>query len=128
MTNRRLAVYWIRMAVVYFLIGVVLGNVMGASHDFSLRTVHAHLNLLGWVSMALSGLLLRMYADALGERLAAIQFWLHQTAAPVMFGALAGVVKGHGGLAPLLGIAGTAVALSVIVLVINVWRNLKPAH
>lgn len=36
--------------------GMTLGIVMGISQDFTLAPAHAHLNLLGWVTMALYGL------------------------------------------------------------------------
>jgi hypothetical protein len=36
--------------------GMALGIVMGISQDFTLAPAHAHLNLLGWVTMALYGL------------------------------------------------------------------------
>jgi hypothetical protein len=36
--------------------GMVLGIVMGLSQDFTLAPSHAHLNLLGWVTLALYGL------------------------------------------------------------------------
>jgi hypothetical protein len=38
------------------LTGMCLGIAMGLSQDFSLAPSHAHLNLLGWVTMALYGL------------------------------------------------------------------------
>jgi hypothetical protein len=36
--------------------GMVMGIVMGMSQDFTLAPAHAHLNLLGWVTLALYGL------------------------------------------------------------------------
>jgi len=36
-----------------------LGMAMGITQDFSLTPVHAHINLLGWVSMMLYGLYYR---------------------------------------------------------------------
>ena len=47
--------------------GVTIGVVMGMTHDFTLMPVHAHLNLLGWASLALFGLVYRAYPE-LGER------------------------------------------------------------
>lgn len=44
---------FLKIAVVYFSIGVLIGLTMGIIHDFTLTSVHAHVNLLGWVSMAL---------------------------------------------------------------------------
>ena len=36
--------------------GMVMGIIMGISQDFTLAPAHAHLNLLGWVTLALYGL------------------------------------------------------------------------
>jgi hypothetical protein len=36
--------------------GMILGIVMGIAQDFTLAPAHAHLNLLGWVTLALYGL------------------------------------------------------------------------
>ncbi len=38
------------------LTGMTLGMIMGIEQDFTLAPAHAHLNLLGWVTMALYGL------------------------------------------------------------------------
>ncbi len=37
-------------------VGMLLGIQMGLAQDFTLAPAHAHLNLLGWVSMAIYGL------------------------------------------------------------------------
>ena len=44
------------MAAVCALCGMLLGIIMGISQDFTMAPAHAHLNLLGWVTMALYGL------------------------------------------------------------------------
>jgi hypothetical protein len=44
------------LAALCALAGMALGIVMGISQDFTLAPAHAHLNLLGWVTMALYGL------------------------------------------------------------------------
>ena len=43
-------------AAVAALAGMTLGLIMGISQDFTLAPAHAHLNLLGWVTMAIYGL------------------------------------------------------------------------
>lgn len=47
-------------AILLGLSGMALGIYMGARQDFALAPVHAHLNLVGWVSMALFGLAYRV--------------------------------------------------------------------
>lgn len=48
-----IAYYFMVLAVIAVSCGMVLGIVMAASHDHTLAPVHAHLNLIGWVTMAL---------------------------------------------------------------------------
>ena len=51
-----MGIRFLKIAAVYFIIAVCLGLVMGIIHDFRFASVHAHLNLLGWVSMAIFGI------------------------------------------------------------------------
>ena len=43
------------MAALCGLAGMVFGAIMGITQDFSLSPSHAHLNLVGWTSLALMG-------------------------------------------------------------------------
>jgi cbb3-type cytochrome oxidase subunit 1 len=63
-------------AVLCLCAGVSLGLFMGIKHDFMLAPVHAHLNLLGWVSLALFGIVYRLYPALAERRLAAVHFYL----------------------------------------------------
>ena len=51
----RLSLAFFTAAVVYGLAGMVWGATMAASENFTLAPAHAHLNLLGWVTLALMG-------------------------------------------------------------------------
>lgn len=119
-------VRWLRLAVVYLLVGVVLGIVMGATHDFTLRPVHAHLNLLGWTTLALAGLVYAVYPQAATTRCARVHFWLYVTALPVMMLALAGLLLGHAGAVPALVAAQFAILGGVLAFALNVFLNLAP--
>ena len=50
---------FLRLGALFALAGVGLGYWMGMTEQFGLMPVHAHLNLLGWVSMFLYGLFYR---------------------------------------------------------------------
>lgn len=54
-------VVWLKVAVVYLVIGVGLGIAMGVSGNHTQFPTHAHINLLGWVSLALIGLIYRQF-------------------------------------------------------------------
>ena len=45
-----------RLAVLFAITGLILGVGMAASHNHALAPVHAHINLIGWVSLFLIGL------------------------------------------------------------------------
>jgi hypothetical protein len=116
---------WIRLAVVYFVIAVGLGVVMGASGDLSLYSVHSHLNLLGWESLALVGLIYQQW-PALGRtRLAAVQFWLHNLGLPVMMAALTAKNLGNVYMEPVLGVSSTVVGLAVVLFAANILLNMR---
>lgn len=48
-------------ALMSLLAGECMGIWMGIAHDFTLSPAHAHLNLLGWVTLALYGIMHRAY-------------------------------------------------------------------
>lgn len=125
--NRRYGAWWLRMAAIYLVAGVALGNYMGATHDFVLRSVHAHINLLGWASMLGFGLVTQQHAATLNVRLVALQFWLHQLALPVMLGALAALMRGAAAAEPLVGLGSVAVGLAVLAFAVNLWRGVGAA-
>jgi cbb3-type cytochrome oxidase subunit 1 len=118
-TSRR----WIVIALVYFVAAVSLGVVMGASHDFRLKAVHVHANLLGWVSMVLMGLVYRLYPSAAASPLARWHFALYQSALPVMLGGLAALMFGQQGAEPVLGIASVVMLAAVVCFALAVWRS-----
>lgn len=128
MTHNTRSRAWLRMAVLYFAIAVALGIVMGASGDHSLTAVHAHLNLLGWVSMALFGLIGMAYPAVTEGRVAACQFWLHNTGVPVMLAALAARIKGMEAAEPLVGLASMVVGLGVLLFTWQVLTRTAPGQ
>ena len=72
------------LAAIMLTAGVGLGIRMGIVHDFSLAPVHAHINLVGWASLALFGIVYRLYPQMARSRLAGLHFILAAPAA-VMF-------------------------------------------
>ena len=72
------------LAAIMLTAGVGLGIRMGIVHDFSLAPVHAHINLVGWASLALFGIVYRLYPAMAGSRLAGLHFIVAAPAA-IMF-------------------------------------------
>jgi cbb3-type cytochrome oxidase subunit 1 len=111
---------WFRVAVVYFALGIALGIVMGITNDHSLFGVHAHLNLLGWASLALIGLIYQHMPYAGANRLAKMHFWLHNLGLPVMMFGLAAKFTGHTQFEPALVIGALVTAVAVMMFAYNV--------
>jgi hypothetical protein len=55
---------FLRLGALSALVGMALGVWMGANETFTLRPVHAHVNLLGFASMMLFGLFYRAFPEA----------------------------------------------------------------
>lgn len=105
---------WLRLSVVYFAVAVAMGIWMGATGNHALLAVHAHLNLLGWVSMALFSLIGRAQPDTQVGPIARLQFWLYNLGVPLMLGALTLRTTGQQGLEPIIGMASMAIGISVL--------------
>ncbi|KAA2242209.1 hypothetical protein [Salinarimonas soli] len=71
---RRYDLWFLILAAACLIVGVVMGIAMGVVHDFRLGPVHAHLNLLGWASLALFGLTYRAYPALGASRIAGFHF------------------------------------------------------
>jgi len=118
-------VLWIKIASIYFVLGIALGIYMGVNENFTLRPVHAHLNLLGWVSLALFGLIYQQFPQIAATKLARVQFWMHNIGLPFQMVFLGMLLMGNAAITPFLGIADTVVGLEVILFMVNVLANLK---
>lgn len=118
-------VIWLRLAVVYLIAGVGLGIAMGATENFLLRPVHAHLNLLGWATLALAGVIYTIFPQAGESRLAKVHFWLQNLSLPVMMGSLTALLLGHAGVVPVLAASEIVAACGVLVFALNLFVNVK---
>ena len=114
MNAEKLSQRWFLLAISYFVIGVAVGVYMGASGDHSQYPAHAHINLLGWASMALTGLLYRMFPSAAETRVAAWHFWMYNLALPVMLLAVVAIYLGKPQAEPVAGISAVIVFVSVL--------------
>ena len=58
------------------LIGMCWGMAMAATENFALAPAHAHLNLLGWVTMSIYGTFYALTRETMSPRLAWINYRL----------------------------------------------------
>lgn len=66
----RVSVAFFAVGVVYVLIGMAWGMHMGEANDFTMAPAHAHLNLLGWVTMAIFGIFYTLTRETMSPKLA----------------------------------------------------------
>jgi cbb3-type cytochrome oxidase subunit 1 len=121
-----MATKFIKAAVIYFLLGVIVGLVMGASEQMQYTSVHAHINLLGWASLGLIGVIYKVFPEAGEAKLARIQFILHNVGLPILVLSMVGFANGMmtiGIPAAILG--GLLVIVSVILFVVNVFKRIR---
>ena len=118
---------FLKIAVVYLVLGAILGLVMGIRQNFALVPVHAHVLLLGWASLGLAGVVYHLYPAASETRLARLHFWLHNIGLPVFMVGLGFVLTGAEALVPVVVIAAIAVLLGLVLFAANVLLNIKAA-
>ena len=75
--------------------GMIWGAIMGSSEDFTLMPAHAHLNLVGWTTLALMGGFYQLSGKA--GRLGWLNFGLSAAAVVVMIPSLAIYLGGDKG-------------------------------
>jgi hypothetical protein len=120
-----MGINFLKIAGVYLVIGVTMGLYMGITQSFGLHPVHAHINLLGWASMALMGLIYVQFPAAAQTTLARVHFWMHNVSLPVFMIALTFLLTGHGAFAPVVEIAATVTGVGIAIFVINLLRNVE---
>ena len=115
---------FLKIAVCYALLGIAMGLQMGMNHDFTNRPVHVHVNLLGWVSMAVMAACYQLFPALARSPLASAHFWLHNVGLPVMMLGLYLMFHGLADLGgALTGVGSITVALGFGVFALNVWLN-----
>ncbi|MGA9852931.1 MAG: cytochrome-c oxidase [Gammaproteobacteria bacterium] len=123
----RMAQIWLKIAVVYLLIGVIFGLVIGMTHQFQYAPVHAHINLLGWASLGLAGLIYWLCPRAGGHWLGLVHFWLHNIGLPIFVVGLLFLQGGNLVAEPVVATGATIAVIGIVFFTVNVFLNLKKA-
>ncbi len=122
----RVSAAFFAVAALLLLAGMALGEYMGAKEDFLLAPVHAHINLLGWATMALYGTFYALTRGTMSVRLAWIQFTLSTvgilTMIPTLTLLLTSGDSAHWG--PIVGVTGGIAILGLLVFLVAVLREL----
>jgi hypothetical protein len=112
--------------------GMVFGVWMGIAQDFTLAPAHAHLNLVGFVTLSLMGVYYHLTPAAAETRLAQAQYLISVCGVAGMVPGIALAVQGQGeGLAILgsvLTVAGMATFIAVILRTWAAGRRPQAQH
>lgn len=122
-----------RVSVAFFLVaalgglaGMIWGSVMGATHDHSLAPAHAHLNLVGWVTLALMGGFYALVPRLAATKLAWANFGLSAFGAAGMPFLLVGVLQGNAAtVGPLMPIVEIPVIAGMLCFIASIIRSAR---
>jgi len=116
---------WIKLAVLYFIIGIALGLFMSATLQLHWAAAHAHVNLVGWASTAIIGLVYAVYPKAGNNALGKWTFWLYNIGLPILLISMF-MVQFPGAIAfahIFTFSGGGALALGIVLFIVNVFIN-----
>lgn len=112
-------------ALAFLVLGVAMGIAMGATDDFRLSHVHVHVNLLGWVTLGMVGLLYLVQPQLQHGRLPAAHYWLHTVGLLVFMGGFAWSALGGEFQALPVAAGASAVGLGTVLLAVHVFLRLR---
>jgi hypothetical protein len=111
-----------RLAVLFVIAGMSMGIGMAVSQDHSIMPAHAHLNLLGWVSLFLFGVYYERRPALDTSRLALIQVWAWSIGTVILTIAVAALHLGYAEFDPLAGVGTIAVLGAMLLFAYFVFR------
>ena len=121
----RVSAAFFALGVICLFIGMGMGMQMGASEDFTVMPAHAHLNLLGWVTMAIYGTFYALTHASLKPKLAWTNFALAAIGVAAMIPSLALYLPAHDAkFIPGIMVGEIATVLSLLTFAISVYREL----
>ncbi|MCR9109916.1 hypothetical protein [Marivita sp. XM-24bin2] len=122
---KNLSSYFFIGAALFALCGMVWGIQMSATHDHSLSPAHGHLNLLGFVGMAVFGTYYALAPNAAGSKLATVHFGLAILSVVVLVPGIALAITENG--EALAKVGSILALLSMVLFTVVVVRHRIPA-
>jgi len=120
----RVSAAFFAIGVLFLIAGMIWGMIMGNSENFILAPAHAHLNLLGWVTMAIYGTFYALTRDTLRPKLAWTNFVLAVLGVLVMIPSLALYLSGNPQYGAGIAVGSVLCFLALLVFGISVAREL----
>ncbi len=111
-----------RIAVLFALAGIGMGIAMAIARDHAAMPAHAHLNLLGWVSLFLFGLYYRLNPALDVSRLARVQVGVWSFGTAVLTVAVAAIHMGYEAADPVAAVGSLIVLAAMLLFAVLVFR------
>jgi hypothetical protein len=105
---------YFRVAALFLIVAIAMGLQMSISGVHNVGGAHAHLSLVGWVSLAIFGTYFAIEPDHAESRLAQVQFWIVTLSTVVMTAALYLLLLGYAGLAPFVAFGSVGYAVGAL--------------
>lgn len=111
-----------RLGVLFVIAGMAMGIGMAMSQDHSIMPAHAHLNLLGFVSLFLFGIYYERRRALDMSRIAVVQVVLWSVGTVVLTIAVAAIHLGYTAADPIAGISSLIVLAAMLMFAYFVFR------
>jgi peptidoglycan/LPS O-acetylase OafA/YrhL len=111
-----------RLAVLFVIAGMAMGIGMAATQNHAIMPAHAHLNLLGWVSLFLFGIYYERRPSLDASRLARIQVALWSLGTVLLTIAVAAIHLGYTAADPIAALASLVVLAAMILFAYFIFR------
>lgn len=114
-------------AIIYGLLGMLLGLHMAISDDHGQMPTHAHIMVIGWVSFFLFGFFYFQFGKSVPRALSLVHFWMAQCSLAGLAVGLWLFYSGRTQFEPVAAASATAYALSFLVFAVTAIPLLR-AH
>jgi len=114
-----------KVACLFAIAGLSMGIGMAASQDHTLMPAHAHLNLLGWVSLFLFGVFYRLHPALETSRLAMTQIVVWSVGTAFLTVAVAALHFGYAAFEPVAALSALLLLGSLGLFSVLVFRSGK---
>jgi hypothetical protein len=121
--NGTVGVTLLKIASVYLVLGLAGGLVVAMTKQYGFATVHSHASLVGWVTLAITGLVYIVLPGCANTVWASVHVWLHNIGLPVMIISLTAYVAGNAGAEALVALGSVLVLLGLLAFAVSVFRS-----
>lgn len=116
---------WLKISILYLIFGVALGMFMSGTLQLQWAALHAHVNLAGWASIAIIGLIYSVYPKAGNSKLGIWSFWLYNIGMPIFFISIFMIytpsLRAYAHTLTFIG--GPAAFIGIILVAVNLFKN-----